>query len=614
MFHISIQNSRQNDQFTHTSGALELGRGPQREERRMVIADSTCSRDQLRVEELAAGRVRVKNLSQGNPVQFIGGGTLAPGAEEDVDLPVRISVGASEIVFSATAPPPVADKIEQSVIEPPATAAVEPAPERPERDSFSGVPTFLSIRQSALGRGGASPLRREPVDSLGAEALAEWFERVIDLQQAAAGSPEFYQQTARALVDMIGLDLGLVLLSRNNSWVIAGSHAADDKVRVEFSQTLLKHVVSKRRTFYQDLETLGLESVSLASLEAVVASPIFGLGQDVVGVLYGVRGFHWGDRVGVQLLEAQLVQLIAAAVSANLARTVATRTRVQFEQFFSPELANQLENDPSLLEGRDQEITVLFSDLRGFTALSQRIGAAETCRLMRDIMEQLSERIVERKGTIVDYAGDGILAMWNAPVLQPDHAALACQAGQAMLAELPGLNARWQELANGTLSLGIGINTGMAQVGNTGSSRKFKYGPRGHAVNLASRVQETTKNLRLPLLITGTTQALLPSEYACRRLGLVRLAGVKEATLLYEVKGVNASPEWQERRQVYEAALAHYEDRRWIKACQTLLPLMELSQGPTEFDTPTLKLLRRAWDCLEAPPDSFEPIIEVTNK
>jgi adenylate cyclase len=319
----------------------------------------------------------------------------------------------------------------------------------------------------------------------------------------------------------------------------------------------------------------------------------------------------WG---GIRPLDAQLVQLIAAAVGANLARTVATRTRAQFEQFFSAELARELENDPSLLEGRDQEITVLFSDLRGFTGLSQRMGAADTCRLVRDMMEHMSERIVEHGGAIVDYAGDGILAMWNAPVLQQDHAARACRAALAMIGELPGINARWHQLAGGALSFGIGVNTGMAQVGNTGSSRKFKYGPRGHTVNLASRVQDATKNLGLPLLITASTHDLLPPDHASRRLGLLRLAGVKEPTLLYELHGTTASPDWLHRRQLYEAGLALYEDRRWAKACQTLFPLLELMQQSTGFDTPTLKLLRRAWECLEAPPEPFEPIIDITSK
>src|SRR5262249_53518498 len=156
------------------------------------------------------------------------------------------------------------------------------------------------------------------------------------------------------------------------------------------------------------------------------------------------------------------------------------------------ELARELERNPDLLEGRDQEVTILVSDLRGYTSISQRLGAATTCRLVRDMMERLSGKIAEHHGVIVDYAGDGILAMWNAPVAQPDHAARACRAALAMQAELPALNAAWQPVVGSPLVLGVGVNSGMAQVGNTGSSRKFKYGPHGHTVNLASRVQDAT--------------------------------------------------------------------------------------------------------------------------
>jgi adenylate cyclase len=611
MFHVSIRNDKQSTQLSHATGPLEFGRGPQRESQRVVIEDAAFSRDQLRVQELSDRRVQVKNLSERKPVLLAGGASLEPGAEEDYDLPLRMSAGRTQIVISAATQASAKDTANDM---PPPAPAPEPLSDALNQVSDLSVPTFRAIPQPIRGRYGARPLLSESGEAPSAEALARWFERVIHLQQAPAGSPEFYQQTAQAVVDLIGLDLGLVLLSRNNSWVIAGTFAANDTVSVQFSRTLLNHVVTQRRTFYQDLESLQLQAVSLANIESVVAAPIYGLEDDVVGVLYGMREAKIGAWGGIRPLEAQLVQLMASAVGANLARTVATRNRVQFEQFFSPELAQQLEKDPSLLEGRDQEITVLFSDLRGFTRLSQRIGAADTCRLVRDMMEQLSERIVEQGGTIVDYAGDGILAMWNAPVLQEDHAARACRAALAMLAELPGLNARWKELADDRLAIGIGVSTGMAQVGNTGSSRKFKYGPRGHTVNLASRVQDATKNLRLPLLITASTHGLLPPDYASRRLGRVRLAGVKEPTLLYELHGTSASPEWQHRRQLYEAGLAFYEERLWAKACQTLLPLLELTQDSTGFDTPTLKLLRRSWDCLEAPPEPFDPIIEITNK
>jgi adenylate cyclase len=110
--------------------------------------------------------------------------------------------------------------------------------------------------------------------------------------------------------------------------------------------------------------------------------------------------------------------------------------------------------------------------------------------------------------------------------------------------EMPDLNTRWRATVGGELVLGIGINTGPAQVGNTGCSRKFKYGPHGHTVNLASRVQEATKELRLPLLITGPTRAQLPDNFLTRRLGQMQLPGVKEPVLLYELQGETPSSDW----------------------------------------------------------------------
>src|SRR3989442_2420428 len=144
-------------------------------------------------------------------------------------------------------------------------------------------------------------------------------------------------------------------------------------------------------------------------------------------------------------------------------------------------------------------------------------------------MEQLSAKIVEYGGAIVSYLGDGILAMWNAPAAQEDHATRACKAALAMIGELPGLNARWQAIAGQPLALGIGINTGPAQVGNTGSSRKFMYGPLGNTVNLASRIEGATKHLKVPVLLTGSTRAQLGDAFATRRLCQVRVVGIQGA-------------------------------------------------------------------------------------
>jgi len=204
--------------------------------------------------------------------------------------------------------------------------------------------------------------------------------------------------------------------------------------------------------------------------------------------------------------------------------------------------------------------------------------------------------------------------MWNAPRKQADHAARACDAALAMQAELPELNARWSGEAVGTLAMGIGINTGEALVGNTGSQRKFKYGPHGHTVNVASRIQDATKKLRLPLLITASTRACLPVEFLARRIGRIVLPGVAQPVVTFELFGRHESAEWIRLRDTYEAALALFEAGQWARACQALTPLLDAGGERAVYDWPTLRLMRRAWDCLETRPEPFDPIIEVSSK
>lgn len=604
---IDVVNAQQRNHLEHAAGPLEFGRGPEQKCKRVVIDDMFVSRDQLRIAELPGGRVRLENLSTRNALELSGGPSIAAAQSREVSPPIELSVGKTRIVI----------EMPQGTAR---TSIAETLPTGQAAAVLGGVLSSLSTIDfpvaPARGRRPA-PNLRSPDQGAALEGLTQWLATVVELGQAPAGSTQFFEQTAQALVDLIGLELGLVLVRRDDDWAIVGSAMANDRVCVRYSRTLLDHVATQRRTFYQDLDQLRSSAMSLAEIESAVVSPVFGLQGEVVGALYGVRTQEGlVARGGIEPLEAQLVQLLAAAAGANLARSLAARTRMQFEQFFSPELVRELERDPKLLEGRTEEVTVLFSDLRGFTALSQRLGPEKMCRLLRDMMERLTERIAEQGGVIVDYAGDGILAMWNAPAKQADHAARACRAALAMIADLPAVNERWgREIEGAVLSLGIGINTGEAQVGNTGSTRKFKYGPHGHTVNLASRVQDATKQLGLPLLVSDSTRRQLPPSFAARRLGKVRLAGVAEPVVLHEVRGEGADQEWMAQREAYERALGMYEAGQWSRACETLMLLVgAASDHEQQYDVPTLKLMRRSWECLEARPERFEPIIEATAK
>jgi adenylate cyclase len=190
---------------------------------------------------------------------------------------------------------------------------------------------------------------------------------------------------------------------------------------------------------------------------------------------------------------------------------------------------------------------------------------------------------------LVDYVGDELLAMWGAPEEQPDQAARAVRAGLAMLAALPAVNGRWQGALGGPTEVGVGINTGPAQVGNTGSELKFKYGPLGNTVNLASRVQGLTKYLKCRLLVTRATRERLGEGLIARRVVKTRVVNIEEPVDLYEVEAAGS----EQRRHFFaesEAALDALESGDYALAARQAGTLLLDQRG----DGPLLLTLSRA--------------------
>lgn len=501
--HIEVAYRTGRETFDHSDGEIEFGRGPGSAVRRVVLSDPFVSRDQVRLRVDEAGKLNVENISLKREIVVYPNRTLRPSETTTFDLPVTMTVGETTIRVTA-APLPDFDF---------ATLAHWKAPSDSERSS---------LRLFDLG------------DIPSPERLTFWIQQTLASQNEAADLNDLSQRTCKAAVEMVGLDQAMVLMPQSDSWKIAALYSAT-KAKPRFSQTLLAHMRETRETAYQSEGAFDIHAPSLAGVESVVVSPIFAIDGEVSGAVYGSRHRAAHGRVGIRPLEAQMIQMLASGIGSRLARDAAVRTRVQFEQFFSPELVGQLETNPNLLEGKHQTVTVLMCDLRGFTAMSERIDAAVTCVILQDVMERLTECILREDGVVVDYAGDGILAMWNAPVTQPDHAGRACRAGQAMLEVLPELNERWSATAQTALSLGIGINTGNALVGNTGSKTRLKYGPHGFAVNLASRVQSATKQLGEPLLLTEAVCAALGSASPTCEAGRVTLAGVQGEVPLFRL-------------------------------------------------------------------------------
>ena len=598
MLHFTITYNGQTVEIEHSGGPFEFGRGPKRENiARHTVNDSYVSGNHVLVEEVEYSKVRILNLSQRNSIRLDNNGAINIGASIQVSLPVTFFIGETFIKIEFIA-------------------------DEDERESDGESEALLDSMESAitLNPGQSSGSLLDLGQSPSPEKLAVWFETLIAVQKSASGSLEFFQDTAQAVVNLIGLDRGLVLMIKNGRWMVQSRFPDEDVEGREFSISVLGKIAKGRKTFYQCGANLQNESESVMGIEAVIASPIFDKAENVVGAIYGVRNkltAGSGSNIGVNPLEAQIVQLLASSVGAGLARqeqeAEAGRLRVQFEQFFSADLARELQKNPKLLEGHESEITVLFTDIRGFSRISESLNPRETCSLVADVMEELTSCVMAFEGVMVNYSGDGIMAMWNAPAPQSDHAIKACKAALAMVARMPAVQERWKNKVSLPVKVGIGINTGMALCGNTGSKMKFQYGALGHTVNLASRIEGATKVMGVPILISGFTKKLVGSAFATRKLRKIRVIGINEPVDIYHLHAEVSSIEWRSDADIYESALKHYEAREFGPACRDLYPL--IANHNENYDTASLSLMAKSIEYLRKPPlPSFNGVEDLESK
>ena len=559
---------------------------------RVVIArgtEQTIGRHHAVVEPQPDGRVLLTNTSTRSTVQIENGPSLGQSAPTPVELPpggLVVRLGSSRVVRLQHRNDAEMDlgELPQKTVPP---------------EEFSR----LSLTSSRL------PLPADP--SIDNEALIGWLQMALGLLQSAANSPDFFPRAAQAVVDLAGMDSGRVLLLEKGDWqekarAFQDGAAAAAEGMWHPSQRILDRVHNDRKTLWE-LPRLGSMG-SMLGVQAVVAAPILDQRGEVIGVLYGDR-----RQLGrpITRIEAMLVELLACGVASRLARLKEEQAALRFEQFFTPQLARSLAVQPDLLDGRIASVTVLFCDVRGFARFSHRLSPADTVRWISDVMGELSDCVIDRQGVLVDYVGDELMAMWGAPEKQPNHAELACQAALDMLAKLPTLNARWGPVLGEPMSFGIGVNSGEAHVGNTGSPRKFKYGPLGNTVNLASRVQGATKHLKTRLLITKNTYQQLDVvlQGRARRLCQVKVINIDEPVELYELAVPNQVgwPDWKEK---YEAALADFDRMNFRLAARTLVPL----SAEEVNDAAAIVLLSRAVQGMASGPAPGHPVWELPTK
>lgn len=211
-----------------------------------------------------------------------------------------------------------------------------------------------------------------------------------------------------------------------------------------------------------------------------------------------------------------------------------------------PEYVRRLADDfeSVALGGERAEITILFSDIRGFTNLSERLPPSAVIEILNEYLERMSEVVFRHGGTLDKFIGDAVMAFWGAPVPIADHANKALTAALDMIAELDGLNARWKERGEPTeLAIGVGLNTGPAVVGNIGSlTRKLDYTAIGDAVNLASRLESLNKTYGTTILVSESTLTAAGGGYATRAVEAVTVKGKKKPVNVFELLGRKEDP------------------------------------------------------------------------
>jgi adenylate cyclase len=338
-------------------------------------------------------------------------------------------------------------------------------------------------------------------------------------------------------------------------------------------------------------------------------APMFGpkslvaVGAFFATLLVGMSWYYYSQQrllvdASYPLLSTTAIYLTLIFFSFVREQTQRRQIRSAFGQYLSPALVEQLAQAPErlVLGGEEREMTVMFSDMRGFTSISEtyKNDPQGLTELMNRFLTPLTNAILDRKGTIDKYMGDAIMAFWNAPLDDKEHQINACEAALDMLAQVDALNKEREEEAQEgghayiPLNIGVGLNTGTCVVGNMGSDLRFDYSVFGDSVNLASRLEGQSKEYGFPIIVGSNTALAAKDRFAILELDFIMVKGKAEPEVIYAIAGredTARSGRFQRLRNLTIEMLACYRSRDWAEA------LAAIERGRRTDDAHSLELL-----------------------
>ena len=290
------------------------------------------------------------------------------------------------------------------------------------------------------------------------------------------------------------------------------------------------------------------------------------------------------------------------------------KIRGAFQYYLTASVINELLKDPTKLKlgGDKKDLTVMFSDIRGFTTISEKLTPEELVRLLNEYLTAMTDIVFKYEGLLDKYIGDAIMAVFGAPVDQPDHALRSCRTALEMMATLKGLQQKWAAEGRPFVDIGVGINSGDMVVGNMGSNMRFDYTVMGDNVNLSSRLEGINKEYGTHIVISEFTYEVVKEEVFCRELDAVRVKGKKLPVKIYElICERKDAAEHEEYIGRFHAGLAHYKAARWDEGIAAFKSVLEIRPD----DPPAKLYIQRCQDLKENPPEGeWDGVFTMTRK
>jgi len=365
----------------------------------------------------------------------------------------------------------------------------------------------------------------------------------------------------------------------------------------------------------------------------------FGIPLGIVLALVSTRGMWFGLSLLIPFAALVYVQFLhgawlnftvpAGTLSANVMLVSLYRALVEekekrkvrsaFGQYLSPEVIRRLLVNPQLVDPRKTDITVMFSDIRGFTTISEKLDAQELALFLNDYLSDMTRIVFNTHGTLDKYIGDAVMAFWGAPYEDGGHAIKACNAALVMMQRVHELQKKWEAEGKPKLDIGIGLNSGVASVGNMGSALRYGYTALGDTVNLSSRLEGLNKDYGTHILVNESTYtATKDSGFLFRELDIIRVKGKLQPVTIYELLGrlsdLQRDPSFadvQKCLELFAQARLLYHQRQWPEAQQAFQSILDHRPD----DGPSRMYWKRCQEYLfDEPPASWDGVFTMTHK